>query len=598
MKALAIALLFLLTAFQPLSAQWVSQPSGVTTFLMGVYFVNSSTGWAAGDNGVVLATTNGGTNWFNQASGTTNNLTDVQFLNTSTGWIVGHEKVLYTTDGGTNWISASSEQYNHARSQFVNSQTGYTIVGDGYITKTTNAGVNWAEYSTGTSTILLDLFFIDETTGWVCALDGKVRKTTNSGINWFDQNIGAGPHITSISFINSNTGWVSGAGGKLYKTTNGGTNWTSITTGHSHFISRILFQDINTGWMSTDNGRIYVTSNSGTNWTQQITGFSSASVQDLHFINKTTGWACTGDGKILATSTGGFAVGQVSLSSPANGATGVSTTASLQWASVANSSGYHIQVSTDSNFTTTVVNDTTLAGTSYTPAGGILSTNTKYYWRVRAKHNSGAGFYSDTRNFTTALPAPSTPNLISPANNSIGQSVNPPLDWDSAGSITTFRAQVSTDSLFASTNFDTTISHSNITVPNGKLFANTKYYWRVMATGSGGSSNWSAVWNFRTMVTGITGNGTGIPAEYKLYNNYPNPFNPATKISYDLPEGSNVKLAVYDILGKEVATLINEFKTAGNYTIQFNAEGLTSGVYFYSIEAQGFKDIKRMVIVK
>lgn len=89
-----------------------------------------------------------------------------------------------------------------------------------------------------------------------------------------------------------------------------------------------------------------------------------------------------------------------------------------------------------------------------------------------------------------------------------------------------------------------------------------------------------------------------IPPQYYLSQNYPNPFNPLTNIRYSIPIDSRVTLKVYDTLGKEVATLVNEHKTAGNYTIRFSAGGLASGVYFYRIESGEFSAIKKLMIVK
>ncbi|MBK8983432.1 MAG: T9SS type A sorting domain-containing protein [Ignavibacteria bacterium] len=90
-----------------------------------------------------------------------------------------------------------------------------------------------------------------------------------------------------------------------------------------------------------------------------------------------------------------------------------------------------------------------------------------------------------------------------------------------------------------------------------------------------------------------------IPTEYNLSQNYPNPFNPVTKINFSLPQDSKVKLIIYEILGKEVKRLVNnEFKTAGVYTMDFNGSGLSSGVYFYKIEAGKFVQTKRMVLLK
>ncbi len=95
----------------------------------------------------------------------------------------------------------------------------------------------------------------------------------------------------------------------------------------------------------------------------------------------------------------------------------------------------------------------------------------------------------------------------------------------------------------------------------------------------------------------LTGN-TEIPKVFSLSQNYPNPFNPITKINYSLPNQVNVTLKVYDILGRLVKTLVNEFKVAGNYSVSFDGSGLASGVYFYKIEAGEFVQSKKMVLVK
>jgi len=100
------------------------------------------------------------------------------------------------------------------------------------------------------------------------------------------------------------------------------------------------------------------------------------------------------------------------------------------------------------------------------------------------------------------------------------------------------------------------------------------------------------------MVTGLENNIAGIPDKYELSQNYPNPFNPVTKINFGIPRQGMVTLKIYDILGREVMKLINEVKPAGYYTIDFDGSGLSSGVYFYKLEVNGFSDVKRMVLIK
>jgi hypothetical protein len=99
-----------------------------------------------------------------------------------------------------------------------------------------------------------------------------------------------------------------------------------------------------------------------------------------------------------------------------------------------------------------------------------------------------------------------------------------------------------------------------------------------------------------------------IPLEFALMQNYPNPFNPSTVISYQLPVSSDVTLKVYDVLGNEVATLVDEEKPAGNYEVEFSAKGgsasggnaynLASGIYFYKLQAGNFIETKKMLLMK
>jgi hypothetical protein len=89
-----------------------------------------------------------------------------------------------------------------------------------------------------------------------------------------------------------------------------------------------------------------------------------------------------------------------------------------------------------------------------------------------------------------------------------------------------------------------------------------------------------------------------IPKFYKVSQNYPNPFNPSTIIMYDLPEGGMVSIKIYDMLGREVRTLVNEYKNAGSYNVEFNASNLPSGTYFYCLQAGSFAETKKLVLLR
>lgn len=98
--------------------------------------------------------------------------------------------------------------------------------------------------------------------------------------------------------------------------------------------------------------------------------------------------------------------------------------------------------------------------------------------------------------------------------------------------------------------------------------------------------------------TGVENNLNSIPAEYVLDQNYPNPFNPSTTISYSIPKESVVELKVYNVLGREIAALVNKEQKAGNYNVQFNASSLPSGIYIYTLKAGQFSSSRKLLLLK
>ena len=122
-----------------------------------------------------------------------------------------------------------------------------------------------------------------------------------------------------------------------------------------------------------------------------------------------------------------------------------------------------------------------------------------------------------------------------------------------------------------------------------------EYTTQLLSSKTMANNNNSPVENDELYKVETSGN---VPQQYELGQNYPNPFNPSTTIRYTLPQNSMVTLKVYDILGKEVATLVNEMKSAGSYEINFKALNMASGTYIYRIQADGFTQTKKMVLMK
>ena len=123
----------------------------------------------------------------------------------------------------------------------------------------------------------------------------------------------------------------------------------------------------------------------------------------------------------------------------------------------------------------------------------------------------------------------------------------------------------------------------SLALNNGYIFAGTNIgIWRL---------------RYPEAITGVE-SSREVPAEFVLKQNYPNPFNPTTVVTYQLPAVSNVKLIVYDLLGRPVATLVNERQAAGRHSVKFDAGGLPSGVYFYRLQAGSFVSTKKMILLQ
>ncbi len=264
----------------------------------------------------------------------------------------------------------------------------------------------------------------------------------------------------------------------------------------------------------------------------------------------------------------------------------------LKWRASPNAIVYRIEFDSTQNFGPSSmlvrpnVSDTTILPT------GLLAART-YYWRVAAGNQVGTSSYSQVFSFKTGWPLP--PTLVSPASGTKNLSRTPTFTFTRSTG-TSWRLLI-TDAASQATALDTTVTDTSVTISR-TLAAFKVYGWRVAAINAYGSSDWSAEYRFRTESVTFVENDGSIPTDYVLSQNYPNPFNPVTTIQFTLPQEGHTVLRVYDLLGREVAVLVNESLAAGRYTVQFNASELSSGMYIYTLTSGGMRLSKRMVLLR
>lgn len=288
-----------------------------------------------------------------------------------------------------------------------------------------------------------------------------------------------------------------------------------------------------------------------------------------------------------------------SLISPQNNSINVLYNPLMDWSDVSGANSYRLQISENFNFSNNIIDHEIFYVSQYRVPDTILSQNTLYYWRVNGKNISGSGPWSVVYNFRTFSYLPLAPVLNSPLNNSTGISLSPMLDWEDVNAAMFYHLQVAADSGFSDLVINQNwFSVTHFTIPVSVLNNGIRYYWRVSASNINGIGDWSEIWNFRTLTTGIENLNEEIPVRYKLHNNYPNPFNPSTKIEFELPEAADVEITVYDFLGRKVKDLVSQILQAGRYRTEFNARGYASGIYFYTYTAGKYRETRRMILIK
>lgn len=292
------------------------------------------------------------------------------------------------------------------------------------------------------------------------------------------------------------------------------------------------------------------------------------------------------------------------LSSPSNGAVDVELPVTLDWNNVPGATSYDVQLSDDDGFSNLIVDENGITSSNYTVSE--LDNGTTYYWRARAKNASETSNWSASWSFTTVGMVPEKVILESPADGTTIEvqegETSVQLQWFSTSNETlAYELEIATDNAFSQ------IVYSSELLDTFYVFNDAEiqqiYYWRVRAGNEYGWGEFSDVWSFNLIVSDVK-DKQQLDKNFSLQQNFPNPFNPSTTISYNVPEQSNVKLEIFDALGRYIVTLVNEQQAKGNYEIKWIPENLSSGVYLYRftavsiVNAQEFTEVKSMVLMK
>ena len=410
------------------------------------------------------------------------------------------------------------------------------------------SGNEWQILQSPTNNTLRKLHFIDSTSGWAAGAAGTIIQTTDGGESWVVQNSNVLTFIVEIFFLNENLGWALTLketppfGTSILKTTDGGSNWTveDFPGGNAIMITIFFFDSLN-GFI----GGKYIasTSDGGNTWIEAQVDSNlvyNYPIYQFTFYNRQFGYACGGfrdnAGVIWRTSNYG-----------------------MNWTAIG--------VSPDEIFDVFIfdsLNAITLAGDpeGFFGIGNIRTTNAGINWTFDEMEITGLSFAIDFRTGSEGWAASGDKFLFT---SDRGESW---IEKDVPGNSPIYDMQ------FLDAKAGYAVGDSGVILklnPNAVSVENEIYQVN----------------------------------EFNLYQNYPNPFNPITKIKFTIPfvethrdASLQTILKVFDVLGNEVAALVNQEKPAGTYEVNFNAAGLMSGIYFYRIQAGEFIQTKKMILLR
>lgn len=388
--------------------------------------------------------------------------------------------------------------------------------------------------------------FINDDVAIIVGDSGTILRTTDGGLNWNKLLNITSKNLKSINIAQNNF-YVCGDSGFIIESSNFGVSWNSIPFQFQTNLSGVFFIDTLNGYVVGENS-IYKTTNKGGNWTHQT--FDNNLFQAVYFINKDTGFATS-----------------LRIFSPGNFHSAIykTTNGGIDW---------FIQISTPGEELYEIY--------FIDSVGYIIGEHEKVFRTT----NYGSNWYEPhpttpprTESFFSTFFIDSLTGWITGDVEKIYKTSNGALSWDIQLSRLDLNKVVFLNSIvFKDSNKGFAVGSQRI--------SSTEFAGIIFKTTNGG-------------ITSINDDqSSNRDFRYKLHQNYPNPFNPVTTISYQIKEQGLVQLKVYNLLGQEIVSLVNEVKSPGIYESLFDASNLPSGVYIYSLRVNDFVQNNKMTLLK
>ncbi len=593
--------------------------TGSTAALYDIVKVDNNTFYATGTTGVFAKSTDGGSTFTNGGQIAVTTFYTLSFKDANIGVALGSNGVAYrTTNGGVSWVLKDSFTSEVIRTSF---KVGNILLGGAYrstLIKSTDDGLTWQNIA-NSSRDMYGIFVEQTTKDIVIAGDrGELNYSENEGATWNKTNFTTGDILYDAVKFGGNI-YTCGRGGGYFVSTNNGQIWQNKSIGTSTTrLYKLSFFDSQNGYTVTNEGKVLYTTNAGNSWTEKAV-FDATTLYDINMVSPTVGFTC-GSGDRLFGTTDGLTWSHGEMSKPTGQVTGIYMLDG-QKGYICGENGA-VYKTTDAFRTLTLLTDTlALQGKlihdvfafdennvfAVGQGGLILRTINPNLMTVAVTLNEQKDLLDLAKYDESAL-------LISAANGLVYKLT----DFTIPVSLVSFSVEVSKNDVLLSWKTVTETNNYGFEIQRKSIKNNSwekvafingkgnsteiceynytdsrlkadKYYYRLKQIDYDGTASYSDE---------IEADISEIPTAISLEQNYPNPFNPETNITFSIPKKQFVSLKIYDVLGKEVSTLVNAELEAGIYTNTWNSQNNSSGVYFYQLILEGKSLVKKMNLVR